>query len=211
MDDDEASLDEMEKAQVTEIRDRVKIKRTYKERPGGRNRPALPREIRGRVKDKHDSDAKLDAKAIERRLDEVGVDAGKMLERGRKREREGPRERRRRAAKDAETEDVPPVADQDLGDDEGRGRSKGAVKRAKKEREESVRREKSLARSHSRPREPSQVGLRDDAMAKVAKKEEKKGQRGWFGGSGEGDHTKSVHLVKWMNTGKKRNGTHYCR
>jgi nucleolar GTP-binding protein len=94
---------------------------------------------------------------------------------------------------------------------EERGRSRGAIKRAKKEREQSIKREKSQARSHSRPREASEMGLKDDAMAKVAKKVEKKGQRQWFGGSGEGDQRKAVHLVKWMNTGKKRNGTHYCR
>jgi len=93
----------------------------------------------------------------------------------------------------------------------GRGLSKGAIKRQKKKREQSVKHEKSLARSHSRPREPSQMGLKDDAMAKVARKVEKNGQRQWFGGSGEGDQRKSVHLVKCeINTRKKRNGTHYC-
>ena len=50
-----------------------------------------------------------------------------------------------------------------------------------------------------------------EVVAKVAKLAEKKGQKKWFGGSGEGDHTKAVHLVKWCNTGKKRNGTHYQR
>jgi len=55
------------------------------------------------------------------------------------------------------------------------------------------------------------MGLRDDDMVKVAKKVEKQGQVRWHGGSGEGDQRKAVHLVKWMNTGKKRNGTHYCR
>lgn len=209
MDDDE-SLDELEKAQVSEIRDRVKIARTYKERPGGRNRPALPREIRGRVKDCHDSDAKLKADAIEKRMDKYGVDASKMLERGRKRERDDPRERRRRN-RDAEMEEAAPGSDDDEEMKDGRGQSKGAIKRARKEREQSVKREKSLARSHSRPREPSQMGLRDDDMAKVAKKVEKQGQVRWHGGSGEGDQRKAVHLVKWMNTGKKRNGTHYCR
>jgi nucleolar GTP-binding protein len=203
-------LDELEKAQVSEIRDRVKIARTYKERPGGRNRPALPREIRGRVKDCHDSDAKLKADAIEKRMDKYGVDASKMLERGRKRERDDPRERRRRN-RDAEMEEAAPGSDDDEEMKDGRGQSKGAIKRARKEREQSVKREKSLARSHSRPREPSQMGLRDDDMAKVAKKVEKQGQVRWHGGSGEGDQRKAVHLVKWMNTGKKRNGTHYCR
>ena len=215
--DDDVSLDEMEKAQVTEIRDRVKIARKYKERSGGRNRPALPREIRGRIKDCHDDDAKLKASAIEKRMAKVGVDATQMLERGRKRERDDPREKRRASrhanSDDAEMEDAPAGGTDDEEEEmkDGRGLSKGAIKRQRKEREQSVRREKSLTRSHSRPREPSEMGLRDKDMAKVAKKEEKLGRMKWFGGSGEGDHTKSVHLVKWMNTGKKRNGTHYCR
>mmetsp|Transcript_22050 Transcript_22050/g.39777 ORF Transcript_22050/g.39777 Transcript_22050/m.39777 type:complete len:300 (-) Transcript_22050:85-984(-) len=210
--EDDDSLDEMEKAQVAEIRDRVKITRSYKERPGGRNRPAMPREIRGRIKDCHDDGAKLKASAIEKRMSKVGVDASQMLERGRQRERDAPREKRRRARdeKDADMEDAGPAgADEDMED--GRGKSKGAIKRQRKEREQSVRREKSQARSHSRPREPSEMGLKDEDMAKVAKKVEKQGQARWFGAGGEGDHTKSVHLVKWMNTGKKRNGTHYCR
>mmetsp|Transcript_26169 Transcript_26169/g.55209 ORF Transcript_26169/g.55209 Transcript_26169/m.55209 type:complete len:729 (-) Transcript_26169:178-2364(-) len=211
--DDEESLDEMEKAQVNEIRDRVKIARAYKERSGGRNRPALPREIRGRAKDRHDDDAKLNADAIERRMGRVGVDASKMLERGRKRERaeDERKERRRRNARGEKDADMEDAAASDEDAEDTRGKSKGAIKRQRKAREESVRRERSQARSHSRPREPSQMGLKDESMAAVAKKVEKKGQRKWFGGSGEGDQRKSVHLVKWMNTGKKRNGTHYCR
>jgi nucleolar GTP-binding protein len=223
-DGDDDRLNEMESAQVAEIRERVKIARAFKDRSGGRNRPALPREIRGRVKDCHDDDAKLKADAIERRLKKVGVDASAMLERGRKREREGPREKRRQsrdARGDAEMGDAAAAGDDDDDDEDGgnsmkvdgdgRSRSKGAIKRHRKEREESARREQSMARSHSRPREPSQMGLKDESMAKVARMVEKKGQRKWFGGSGEGDHTKSVHLVKWCNTGKKRNGTHYSR
>ena len=223
-DGDDDRLDEMEAAQVAEIRDRVKIARAYKDRSGGRNRPALPREIRGRVKDCHDDDARLKADAIDRRLARVGVDASAMLERGRKRERDAPRERRRKSRQgDGEMGDVPVATggggDDDDGDGEdamnddgeGRAKSRGAIKRQRKERDESARREQSAARSHSRPREPSQMGLKDESMAKVARMVEKKGQRKWFGGSGEGDHTKSVHLVKWCNTGKKRNGTHYSR
>ncbi|KAL7534108.1 hypothetical protein ACHAXR_005639 [Thalassiosira sp. AJA248-18] len=218
-DDDDVSLDEMEKAQVAEIRDRVKIARTYKDRSGGRNRPALPREIRGRIKDCHDDSAKLKASAIEKRMAKVGVDATQMLERGRKRERDAPREKRRQSRLGRRGDDTMEDAAAAAGSDEemqqddngGRGKSKGAIKRAKKERAQSVKRSQSLARSHSRPREPSEMGLKDGDMAKVAKKVEAKGQKRWFGASGEGDHTKSVHLVKWMNTGKKRNGTHYCR
>jgi nucleolar GTP-binding protein len=212
VDDDDYRLDEMEEAQVAEIRDRVKIARVYKDRSGGRNRPALPREIRGRIKDCHDDDAKLKPDAIGRRLAKVGVDASAMLERGRAREREEPRAKRlasRAAAReggdgDAKMDDV-------SDDGGGHSQSKGAMKRQKKASVDSTRREASLARSHSRPRTPSQMGLKDGSMAKIAKEVEKRDQRKWFGGSGEGDHTKSVHLVKWMNTGKKRNGTHYCR
>ena len=45
---------------------------------------------------------------------------------------------------------------------------------------------------------------------------EKKGSKGLkkdveiLGRSGEGDYNQLIHLVKWMNTGNKRNGTHYC-
>mmetsp|Transcript_27750 Transcript_27750/g.50060 ORF Transcript_27750/g.50060 Transcript_27750/m.50060 type:complete len:738 (-) Transcript_27750:93-2306(-) len=217
MDDDE-SLTEMETAQVAEIRDRVKIARTYKERSGGRNRPALPREIRGRVKDCHDDGAKLSATAIEKRMAKVGVDASAMLERGRKRERDDPRREKRRLGRkggdDATMDDAAPAEGEGNTDEamkDGRGQSKGAIKKARKERELSVRRENSQARSHSRPQKPSEMGVRDESMARIAKEVEKKGQKRWFGGSGEGDHTKAVHLVKWMNTGKKRNGTNYCR
>ena len=48
----------------------------------------------------------------------------------------------------------------------------------------------------------------------VAEKKAKKGLKmavEILGRSGEGDHTQSVYLVRWMNTRKKRNGTHYCR
>merc|ERR1719293_636426 len=108
--DDDVSLDEKEKATVAEIRDRVEIKKKYRERPGGRNRPALPRQIRGRQRDCHDQDARLNADAVERRLADAGVDASLMLERGRKREREqraeADEEKRQEGAGDANDEDA---------------------------------------------------------------------------------------------------------
>jgi hypothetical protein len=69
----------------------------------------------------------------------------------------------------------------------------------------------SRARSHPRPREPSEMGLKDEKSVKMAKKLDLQGRKNWLGGAGEGDNTKQVHLVKWCNTGKKRNGTHYQR
>jgi len=46
---------------------------------------------------------------------------------------------------------------------------------------------------------------------KVAQKLDREGRKAWKGAAGEGDQRKSAHLIKWMNTGKKRMGTHYCR
>ena len=69
------------------------------------------------------------------------------------------------------------------------------------------------SRLHSRHRDMSAKGLRDESKVEVAEKKAKKGLKmavEILGRSGEGDHTQLIHLVKWMNTGKKRNGTHYC-
>ena len=70
------------------------------------------------------------------------------------------------------------------------------------------------SRLHSRHRDMSAKGLRDESKVEVAEKKAKKGLKmavEILGRSGEGDHTQSVYLVRWMNTRKKRNGTHYCR
>ena len=55
------------------------------------------------------------------------------------------------------------------------------------------------------------MGLRDKESVKIAEKLDREGRKAWTGAAGEGDKRKSVHLVKWMNTGKKRMGTHYQR
>jgi len=89
--------------------------------------------------------------------------------------------------------------------------SKTQAKKKKRSKSEAARREASVTRGHSKPRDPSQVGLHSDAAVKAAKKLDRQARKGWMGGAGEGDNRKSEHLVKWMNTGKKRMGTHYCR
>jgi len=58
---------------------------------------------------------------------------------------------------------------------------------------------------------PNQLGLKDEHQRKLATKEERLGQKQWEGMAGEGDRRTLVHLVQWMNTGKKRNGTHNKR
>lgn len=58
---------------------------------------------------------------------------------------------------------------------------------------------------------PNQLGLKDEKEVKLASKEEKLAQKQWKGMAGEGDRRQLVSLVKWMNTGKKRMGTHNKR
>jgi nucleolar GTP-binding protein len=208
MGEEEASdLDEEEEAAVEAIRARKKTIRSESQMERTQNKPMRPRIIRGKSRDKHDRGA-LDPKEIKKTMDGLGVDSSKMLERGRsvdKAERGRKRERslsNRRGGEDAV---------EDTGMEDVSGMSKAEKKLAKKAKAEEGRRELSVARSHSRPREPSQMGLKDEKAMKMAHKLDLRGRKGWIGGAGEGDNTKQVHLVKWCNTGKKRNGTHYQR
>jgi nucleolar GTP-binding protein len=204
--EEESDLDEEEEAAVGAIRARKKTIKAESQMQLTQNKPMLPRVIRGKTRDKHDLGA-LDAKHIKKTLDNLGVDSSKMLERGRsaqvadrgrKRERSLSNRRGGDAVKDAAMEDVS-------------GLTPAEIKRAKKDKKEAPKRELSRARSHSRPREPSELGLKDEKSVDVAKKLDRRGRKGWLGAAGEGDNTKAVHLVKWCNTGKKRNGTHYQR
>jgi len=203
MGDEESDLDEEEEAAVEAIRERKNKFRMMSRVNRNENNPMMPRAIRGRTKDKHDRGA-LNEDEIKKKMGEYGVNVDSMLERGRKRSRSIDV---RRSRKRAEEEDV------EMGEDDTNmdGMSKGQVKKHKRERSQSKKRESSLARSHSRPREPSDCGLKDEEEARIAKKLDKAGKKIWAGLSGEGDQRKSVHLVKWMNTGKKRMGTHNKR
>lgn len=198
MGDDESDLDEEEEAAVEAIRERKKEFRMMSFVNKSENKPMMPRAIRGRAKDKHDRGA-LDSEEIRKKMDVYGVDTETMIESGRKRGRSHDRRRSRE------------ISDDEMENTDTDGMTKKQIKKQKKEKSVKKKREHSLARSHSRPREPSQVGLKDETAASIAKKLDKQGRKKWFGASGEGDHTKSVHLVKWMNTGKKRMGTHNKR
>jgi len=199
MGDEESDLDEEEEAAVEAIRERKNKFRMMSRVNRNENNPMMPRAIRGRAKDKHDRGA-LNEAEIKKKMGEYGVNVDTMLERGRKRSRSIDV---RRARKKPEESDV------EMGEDDTDmdGMSKGQLKKHKRERSQSKKREMSLARSHSRPREPSAYGLKDEEDARIAKKMDKAGKKIWEGLSGEGDQRKSVHLVKWMNTGKKRMGT----
>lgn len=201
MGDDESDLDEEEEAAIEAIRERKAEMRMMSNVNKSENKPMMPRAIRGRMKDKHDRGA-LDAENIKKKMDGYGVDTSAMLERGRKRGRSV--ERRLTRALPGSSDDENEDMDMD-------GLSKKQIKKQKKEKTDKKKREHSLARAHSKPREPSQVGLKDETAKSIAKKLDKQGRKHWEGLSGEGDQRKSVHLVKWMNTGKKRMGTHNKR
>ncbi|GAX20269.1 nucleolar GTP-binding protein [Fistulifera solaris] len=204
--DPESDLDSEEEAAVEAIRERKKTIKMMKLANNSRNKPVVPLEIRGKAKDKHDKGA-LDGQEIKKKLDSLGIESEKIVERGRKmavergRKRERSVSRLRGAQDDAEMEDVVDTE----------GMSNKQLKKVKKDQQNAKKDELSRARSHSRPREPSQMGLKDEKSVNIALKLEREGRKAWVGGAGEGDQRKAVHLVKWCNTGKKRNGTHYQR
>jgi len=200
----ESDLDSEEEAAVDAIRDRKHIMRKMSQVNRSENKPVVPRTVRGRTKDIHQpGDRNKDV--VKEKMDKLGVDAGKMIERGRIKDRERGRKRersiRRTARETGESDDE--MVDTTL--------SKTQAKKKKRSKSEAAKREASITRGHSKPRDPSQVGLYSEAAVKAAKKLERQGRKGWMGASGEGDNRKSEHLIKWMNTGKKRMGTHDWR
>jgi nucleolar GTP-binding protein len=199
----ESDLDSEEEAAVEAIRDRKKTIKQMSRANKSENKPVVPRTIRGRVKDKHDLGAR-NKDVIKSKMNGLGVDTSKMIERGRALDKDLGRKRgRSRVRRDVEMDDKEEMEEAPV--------SKTQAKKQKRSKSEAAKREASISRGHSRPRDPSQIGLHTEAAVMAAKKLEKRGRKMWEGGAGEGDNRKAVHLVKWMNTGKKRNGTHYCR
>jgi len=200
----ESDLDSEEEAAVDAIRDRKVIIRKMSQVNRSENKPVVPRTVRGRTTDKHQpGDRTKDV--IKAKMDKLGVDTSKMIKRGRSLDRERGRKRERsikRTARDAKESDDE-MEDVTL--------SKTQAKKKRRSKSEAAKREASVTRGHSKPRDPSQVGLYSEAAVKAAKKLERQGRKGWMGASGEGDNRKSEHLIKWMNTGKKRMGTHDWR
>lgn len=201
----ESDLDSEEEAAVDAIRDRKAIIRKMSQVNRSENKPVVPRTMRGRTKDMHQPGDR-DKDVIKAKMDKLGVDTSKMLERGRSMDRESGRKRGRsrvrRSDRDAEDSDD---------EMEDVSMSKTQAKKKKRSKSEAAKREASVSRGHSKPRDPSQVGLHSESAVKAAKKLDRQARKGWSGGAGEGDNRKSVHLVKWMNTGKKRMGTHNKR
>jgi len=203
----ESDLDSEEEAAVDAIRDRKKIIRKMSQVNRSENKPVVPRTARGRTKDMHQPGDR-DKDVIKSKMDKLGVDASKMIERGRildqerGRKRERSRKRGSRDAEDVESDDAE-MEDTTL--------SNTQAKKKKRSKSEAAKREASVTRGHSRHRDPSQVGLHTEGAVKAAKKLERLGRKGWMGASGEGDNRKCEHLIKWMNTGKKRMGTHDWR
>jgi nucleolar GTP-binding protein len=197
----ESDLDSEEEAAVEAIRDRKSIVRKMSQANRSENKPVIPRTIRGRAKDKHQPGAR-NADVIKSKMDKLGVDSSKLIKRGRSLDRDRGR-KRERSRKDAEKEDDEAMVEGPV--------SNTQAKKQKRSKSEAAKREASITRGHSRARDPSQKGLGSEEAVKAARKLDLQGRKQWEGGAGEGDNRKAVHLVQWMNTGKKRNGTHYCR
>ncbi|KAL7561223.1 hypothetical protein ACA910_004145 [Epithemia clementina (nom. ined.)] len=196
--DPESDLDEEEEAAVNAIRERKKIIKARKLATQTQNKPMAPLAIRGKS-------GTLEADEIKKRMDTLGVDSSKMLERGRATER-SERERKRARSLSRQLEKKIDDKEMEVEDDES------PKKRAKKETPAAAKRKEiSQALSHTKPQDLAKMGIKDKETIEKVKKLEQQGRRAWFGAAGEGDNRKSVHLVRWMNTGKKRNGTHYCR
>lgn len=196
---DDSDLDSDEEALVGAIREKRDIIRGMAKT----NKSTLPRTARGRAKDKHTPSVRS-SEEIKKKLDQYGIDTSKMIERGRTMDRGRKRDR-------SITRKSANVSDEEMDTTDVEALSKSQRKKLRQEKKEKVRREASVIRGHSKPREPSQMGLRDKDMLEKATKATKEGRKQWHGGAGEGDQRKSVHLVKWMNTGKKRMGTHNKR
>jgi nucleolar GTP-binding protein len=196
----ESDLDSEEEAAVEAIRDRKAIVRKMSQANKSENKPVIPRSIRGRAKDMHDPGAR-NQDVIKSKMDKLGVDSSKLISRGRSLDKDRGR-KRERSRKDGEKEDEAMV-DTSI--------SNSQLKKIKRSKKEDKDREASVTRGHSKARDPSRKGLANEDAVKAARKLDLKGRSMWIGGAGEGDNRKAVHLVQWMNTGKKRNGTHYCR
>lgn len=174
----------------------------------------MPRNIKGRAKDIHNKDS-FNAEEILKVMEGYGVDAGSMVERGlgvtRKRNKRG-----RSLTCDA-SNGVFGVTPMEFALDNNSNILN--TKRQKKMDKEKSLDQVSKVYSQSRFRTVSNVKLssekvfQDDSISHTTKKLERKGKKTWAvdGKSGEGDRRATVHLVKWMNTGKKRMGTHNKR
>jgi nucleolar GTP-binding protein len=202
--DVESDLDSEEEAAVEAIRDRKKIIRKMSQVNRTDNKPIVPRTARGRAKDVHQPGDR-NKEVIKQKMEKLGVDASRMIERGRSLDRVRGRKRELSLSRRDDTDGMDDAEMDDA------GMSNTQIKKQKRSKSEVAKREASITRGHSRPRDPSHDGLHSVTAVKAAKKLIRQGRRGWMGASGEGDNRKAVHLVQWMNTGKKRNGTHYCR
>jgi len=204
MESEESDLEEEEEAAVQAIRERKSTMRKMSHVNKSQNRPILPRAIRNRRIDKHD-EGKFHVDNIKKHMDDThGVDTTEMIE---NRSTSRGRKRTRRSDNDNDS------GDEDMNTE---GVSKTQLKKNKKQKQDARRRSVSHLRSHDEPAKAAatESSLKDEAAKRIAKKMDQLGKKSSWAKvrvSGEGDHTQSVHLVKWMNTGKKRNGTHYCR
>jgi len=197
----DSDLEEEEQAAVQAIRERKNTMRKMNHVNKSQNRPILPRAIRNRRRDKHD-EGKFHVDNIQKHMDQThGVDTSAMIQNravvGTKRSR------------DDDDDSMDDNVDNDI--------SKTQAKKQKKQKRQTKRKEVSDLRAHDALQKEGltdkQSSLKDETAQRIAKRMDQLGKKPWakVRSSGEGDQRQTEHLIRWMNTGKKRNGTHYCR
>merc|ERR1712232_166926 len=213
-DDDDCHLIFEEQATLQAIKDKKNISKVVSRAKRTHRKPVLPRNVKGRAKDMHDKGF-LDAKVIRTTMEGYGVDADAMIQRGfqinQKKKKRG-----RSLTRNADNEHFNGTSMEINEDCEMNIQGKKRLKKndIKHSNERGFRPStRSRSRTVSQCKESSENVSRNSATVYATKKLERKGKKTWVvdGKSGEGDHRETVHLVKWMNTGKKRMGTHNKR
>jgi nucleolar GTP-binding protein len=203
-----------EQATVKAIRDKKNLLKIVSRSKRTHNKPSMPRNVKGRAKDMHNKGS-LNAKEIFKTMKGYGVDAGSMIERGLEVTRK--KNKRGRSLASDTTNSLFGVTPMEIAQDNNSNiQDKKRQKKINKNKSSDLvsrAHSQSRSRSVSNAKVSSEKVLEEDSISHTTRKLERKAKKTWSvdGKSGESDRRASVHLVKWMNTGKKRMGTHNKR
>lgn len=203
-----------EQVTLKAIRDKKNILRILSRSKRNHNKPSMPRSVKGRSRNILNKSS-LDANEILETMKRYGVDAKSMIDRGLESHRR--KNKRMRSFTYDFTRDNSGTNSVDVSQEND-------LKFKRRKRQKKINELKSIddfsTSTFHRPSgtdsnfTPSvEKGIQGNSIFHATQKLERKGRKTWVvnGKSGEGDRRATVHLVKWMNTGKKRIGTHNKR
>lgn len=210
--DNEPDLSFETNVTVQAIRDQQNVSKIVSRAKRSHNKPVVPRTVRGRAKDVNDQGV-LDAKEIRKTMGMYGVNADAMITRGLNINRKKNQNKRGRSATHRDTRSTTRDDESNVLFETKRHKMNENDQNTSNAQSRNLTTRGSHSRTISTVREPSQMGLRNEAAMRVTTKLDREGKRSWAlgGKSGEGDRRESAHLIKWMNSGKKRLGTHNKR